>query len=49
MENQKEAARRSDELKRLHEEGKITLNEMRIAMGFEPIDEPEFEQLVKKA
>jgi len=36
-------------LERQYAESKITLNEMRIASGLEPIDDPAFDQLIKKA
>ena len=36
-------------LERQYAESKITLNEMRIAMGLKPVDDPGFDQLVKKA
>jgi hypothetical protein len=36
-------------LERQYAESKITLNEMRIASGLEPIDDPAFDQLVKRA
>jgi hypothetical protein len=49
MTDKKETAQRADGIEKQYEEGKITLNEMRIAMGLKPVDDPGFDQLVKKA